>query len=180
MNRSLNHPSIVALFGFFALVGTARADVIVEFDSENTIAQVGETFDVRVIMTTDDEILGWGLDLIIGDEAIASLTAAPIIGPLWDAFVTPDGDGLGGLAFPDPIGPGNDFLLTTLTFTAHEIGETELLLDITATDLTEGFAINPVGGAAAVFHAGTITVIPAPSVLTILLVGAAALSRRRR
>lgn len=169
----------IVTLALLALAGAAKAGLVVEFDSQDTVVHVGDTFDVRITMTTDEEILGWGLDLLIVDETVASLVGTPVVGPLWDPFATPDGDGLGGLAFPDPIGPGDDFLLATLTFTAHEIGETDLILSYSLVDFTEGF-INDSGFAVATLLTGTITVVPAPGALSLFFMGAAASRRRRR
>lgn len=166
--------------GLSVAAGTAQAGVVVGFDDAVSTVHVGDTFEVRIVMTTDEQILGWGLDLTIEDESIASLDGPPEVGPLWDAFSTPDGDGLGGLAFPDPVGPGNDFLLATLTFIAHEIGITDLQLSYTDADLTEGFATNKGTFAETTFNAGQIIVVPVPGGFVVLLAAMAPGRRRRR
>jgi hypothetical protein len=167
------------VIGTLGLAG-ASADIMVTLmPADSTIAAVGMTTDVCILadIPEADAILGWGLDLNVGDPGIADITNVAI-GPLFNAVATPDGDGLGGLAFPDCVW-GSEILLATVTFTGYAPGTTGLALgDSYPVDLTEGFALCEQGFATVFYGDGSITVVPEPASLVLLALGALALRRR--
>ncbi len=49
----------------------AMATVTVTFSPVNSVVVVGNTVDVQIIATTDDPMLGWGVDFFNFDDGIA-------------------------------------------------------------------------------------------------------------
>lgn len=162
-------------------LASASAEIIVGLDpSDSVIPNVGGTAAVDIVadIPETEPVLGWGLDLAADDPSIADWTLISI-GPLWDAVATPDGDGLGGLAFPDSVW-GSNVLLATVEFTGFALGMTPLnLSDNYPDDLTEGFALDPTGFAQVTYLPGTITVVPEPAALSLLALGGLLALRRR-
>lgn len=159
-------------------VCSAPAGVIVEVQPPNLVVATGQVFTVNVVADIHEPVVGWGLDLTF-DPAVVSLTGAPAIGPAWLPAGTLDGDGLAGLAFPASIS-GTEILLATMSFSAVALGQTELALDITPGDLTEGFPLDPTGFASVTLESGEVTVVPEPTDLALLLIGAGLVMRRKR
>lgn len=164
------------------LVGSAAGGIVVRIDPSyqevNLTARPWVECRILADIPEAEAIVGWGLDLTL-DGASVSLVAPVGIGPIWDAVYTPDGDELGGLAFPDPVW-GEGVLLATITVNPEALGITQLLLsDDNPLDLTEGFALAGSGFAEVTYILGQIEVIPEPATLFLLLVGGVALIRRR-
>ena len=159
---------------------SASADIIVRFDPADAgIDSPGDTTTVNIVayIPEEDAILGWGLDLIVEDPGVADITGFMINTALFNAISSPDGDDLGGLAFPVCIW-GYDVLLATVEFTGYGIGITEIMLaDDYPDDLTEGFALCGTGFASMIYGSGLITV-PEPASVSLLALGLLALRRR--
>lgn len=164
--------ALAAVACAYSLAGVmpASADIVVRFEPVSSVVQLHDVFGVRIVADIDDLVVGWGLDLTIADETIASLISAPDLGDDWVPAFAPDGDGLSALAFPDSVG-GTDTLLATLTFSADSLGDTDLLLSVTPGDLTEGFALDPSGFANVQYLPGQIQVVPEPVAVIIVLSG---------
>lgn len=165
-------------FGHFSII-PPPPDVVVRFDPRLQTVELGDIFTVDIVADIGVPILGWGLDLLIESAGIVSLDSPPAIGPDWLSVFAADGDGLAGLAFPDPV-VGNDIVLGSLTFAADAIGQADLSLATTAGDLTEGFALDSEGFAELLFESGNVTVVPEPATLALCLLGGLGLMRRRR
>ncbi len=97
----------------------------------------GDAVDVEVYATTSAQLVGFGFDLIAGDELDYN---GYDTGPAFTSVRgTPDGDGIAGLAFSGAL-DGVDILLGTAHYDAALVGEVLVQLTTTAGDLTEGFA----------------------------------------
>lgn len=145
----MNKQSIFRWATLCVMLGAAiplqsNAAIIVSFDTSAASVNAGETFEVDVVADIPalEAVLGWGIDIASSDPAIALQVGVPVIGPLWSAAPTMDGDGLAGLAFPLPIS-GVDVVLATLTFEALSIGVVDLAASISPLDFTEGFPLAP-------------------------------------
>jgi len=152
------------------------AEVSVRATPSAKTVNVGQPFDMQLRADIGDPVLGWGLDVTFDGDIIGQ-ALAPTIGPLWASVHTPDGDGLAGLKFPPSIS-GNDILLATLHFVAIAPGQTDLVIGVTAGDLTEGFALDPTGFASLHFEPASVTVVPEPA-SGLLLAGCVMWLRRR-
>jgi hypothetical protein len=154
----------------------ATATTIVEVRLESSSVRVGDT--VRVDLYADllgtaaaPNFLGWGLDLGV-DPLLLQPATAPEIGPLWTPLPSADGDGLAGGSFPS-LPAANDVLLASVTLLATAPGRALVFTDITPGDLTEGFALDPVGFAAVTLGTAEIEVIPEPGAGALLALGCA-------
>jgi hypothetical protein len=169
----------VLAVGAFSLA-SASADIMVGFDPTNAmINDVGLTTTVDIVadIPENEPVLVWGLDLNVVNPGIADWELLSI-GPSWAAAPTPDGDGLGGIAFPAGIW-GDDILLATVQFTGFAVGTTEIFLsDDYPEDLTEGFYLDPEGVGVPQYMNGFVTVVPEPASLSLLVLGLLALRRR--
>ena len=118
-------------------------------------------------------MLAWGLDLTL-DQPLVAVSGAPVLGPGWLAFATPDGDGLGGVALEGVTGT---HLLASLTLEGLAPGLVSLGLAVTPRDRTEGFALDPTGFASGIVLQGaTLLVVPEPRGLGALAACAVALT----
>ncbi len=140
---------------------TGLADVTVRARPSVATVNVGDPFDMELRADLGDPVLGWGLDVAFDGDIIGQ-ALAPTIGPLWASVHTPDGDDLAGLKYPPSLS-GNDILLATLHFIAVAPGQTDLVIGVTAGDLTEGFALDPTGFANVQFEPASVTVLPEPA-----------------
>lgn len=155
------------------------AAVTVWFEPPAQTRNVGEAFFVDILASMSEPVLGWGLDLA-WEPSILGAQGAPVIGASWSQVVTPDGDGLAGLAFPLGV-QGSEVLLARVALVALAVGETNLLLSITPDDPTEGFLLDPVGSASPSFQPAQVTVTPEPATAALLvLLGFVGARRRTR
>jgi hypothetical protein len=157
----------------------ASATVTVFFVAQDSeITSVGGTVSVDIMASMTEPIIGWGLDLTIGDTGIANLVSFTLASPPWDPPLTGmrDADGLTGFAFPS--GLTGTVPLGTLVFHGNALGITPIALSYTPGDETEGFAIDPTGFDTVNFIDGTVEVTPEPASLALLALGALALRRR--
>jgi len=171
--------SLALLVALAALAGPATAGVIVvTFDPlVSFIAPVGGTAQVNLVadIPADSPVLGWGLDLDIVNPAVAALVNVSVAAP-WTQ-VSGDGDGLGGLAFPNGV-TGNDIVLATLTLQGLSQGTSLMMVSATQGDLTEGFALDPTGFGLFVAPCGAVVVTPEPATLVLLAVAGFMVRRR--
>ena len=173
---------LVISFGFALaclVPAAAGASVIVTVTPAAPSVSVGGTVTVDVVAQfgAPDAVLAWGLDLTL-DPALAGVSGAPVLGPSWLAFATPDGDGLGGVALEGLTGT---HLLASLTLEGLAPGLLSLGLAVTVRDRTEGFALDPSGFATGVVLQGAmLEVVPEPRGLAGLAACAAALIAARR
>lgn len=183
----------VMLASFIIVGQVARADVVVRFEPDVSTVGLGDTFTVDIVADLFDPILAWGIDLTVSDGSVLStwqdnaLLSLPVIGPQWaDPGSTPDGDLLGGVAFPNAIS-GTDIILATITLSADALGETDLFLgddnpfpfEFPPNDLTEGFGLDPTGFATVTYLSGHVLVTPEPSTALLLSVASLFVLRRR-
>jgi len=183
MTKAVRALGAVLAVGILA-AGAANATIIVQWaPMDSVIPSVGGTTTVDLVanIPEDDKILGWGLDVLVSNPSIVSMTDVTI-GPMFDPFPAPDLDGLAGSVFPPTDGVwGANVLLATIEFTGLKEGSAYLFSGATPADLTEGFAkFLPVGEFAdAQFMCdSTITVLPEPGSLALLMLGLLALRRR--
>ncbi len=176
--KLLRHNRLWALAATL-LASSAWGDIIVRFDPPDETVGLGDVFTMDIVADITDPVIGWGLDLSIVDPTIVSTVGAPAVGPDWFGAFAPDGDGLVGLAFPDSVS-GIGVLLATMTFSADALGETDLLLSITAGDLTEGFPLDIVDFGMIDFEPGHVTVIPAPGAVLLGIIGLGMVALRKR
>jgi len=172
--------NIVLCTAVLLMASPALADTVYAgFEPTPKIVNLGDTFTVDIMADMTNPVVGWGLDLTVVTPAVANRTANdPVIGPMWDPAFAPDGDGLAGLAFPSGV-VGNDILLATVEFKALAYGVTDLVLSVTAGDLTEGFALEAPGAFDNYeFTVGQIRVVPEPAALALLGLSLLALRRR--
>ncbi len=169
---------VVGLVTLVCLGGPARGGLIVRFDTPERTIGLGDVFTIDILADVGDPLVGWGVDLSF-DPAILSRVDSPAIGPRWFPASAPDGDGLAGLAFPDSVS-GAGVLLASVTFSGVTLGETDLTLSRTPGDLTEGFALDPVGFAEPVFESAHVFVVPEPcaGLLGVIALSVIGLGRR--
>jgi hypothetical protein len=162
-------------------IGQASADVTAFFNpTPATIGSVGGTTVVSIVADMPDAVAGWGLDVSVADNSIASIISSSVSAP-WIGVSSPDGDDLAGLA-PPPSGiAGTGVVLATLTLQGNNVGSTDLILSVTPGDLTEGFVLDDGEGnfTPATFINGRVNVIPEPGALALLVIGALVGLRRR-
>lgn len=158
---------------------TARSATIVWVEPVKATLDVGETVELEVRADIPDAVWGWGLDLIFGSPGVVSVIDVQVNDATWDAAMSPDGDGLVGLAFPQPV-QGDNLLLATVTVRGDAMGQTAATAGYTAGDLTEGFPFEPAGFDNEVtFQPANLAVVP-EAMTGVLLVGAALLLLCRR
>ena len=171
---------LLALLVALLATGTACASsvIVVSFNPSDTVVERGDTFTVDIVATIleDSAIVGWGMDVSFDTSLVFHDSDTGVaLGPMFDAAPGPvgDEDGLIGLVpIPSPVW-GDGIVLATLTFTATELGVTDLLGSYTDGDPWEGFYF--VGGdmACVDFMGGTITIVPLPTALLAGLAGLA-------
>ena len=131
------------------LVSPALADIMITATPLNQIIEVGQTATVDIYASIPEA------------EAIT-------------------GDGIGGLVFPPATVWGDNVMLGTLSYMGDAVGVANIAMgDDYPADLTEGFALEPVGEFATVqYGAFQITVVPEPAALVLLALGGLVLRRR--
>jgi len=157
---------LLAICGHSAL---ALATVSTQFDPVLAEVVLGSTIEVTIIADIPEPVIAWGLDVVVSDDAVLELSEPPTIGSAWAPASTPDGDQLGGLAFPTAVS-GDDVVLASLTYFAVSIGEADLMVEVTPDDPTEGFGLDPTGFAATSFVPATVIVTPEPRTLWLIVV----------
>ncbi len=166
-----------ALAGVLLISQPSDASLVdVRVQPMEATVQLGDPFVAAIVADIPDPVLGFGLDLTF-DGSILSTVGDPMIGPLFQPVVAPDGDGLAGLAFPSSVS-GSNILLATVMFNADNLGATGLVPGVTDGDLTEGFALDPTGFAEASLHSARVTVVPEPMSAALLALGGLTLRRR--
>ena len=177
----VKHNYLTGLAVTILLVSSARGNITGRFDPSDLTVGLGDIFTMDIVadIPDSDAVLGWGLDLTIGDPSILSIVGDPAIGPLWNAAFAPDSDGLAALAFPNSIS-GTNVLLATMTFSADSLGETDLFLSVTRGDLTEGFPLDNIGFGTVVFEPGHVSVVPVPGAIALGLFGFGMLALLKR
>jgi len=168
----------ITLLGYLFAGSAAHATVTVRFDPPVVTTPVGSTVDVSIYADIPTPVVAWGLDLVIGDGGVASVATPPVIGPSWLAATTADGDGLAGLAFPNSI-TGSNILLATVSLQAISVGESDLVIQVTPGDPTEGFGLDPIGFASTSFLPGRLQVTPEPSTALICTIAGLVFFSRR-
>jgi hypothetical protein len=169
---------VMAVVVVAVLAGSGLATVIVDVQPASSEVTIGQGFNVSIVATIPDPVVGWGLDLSF-DHAVLSLVGSPVIGPVWLPATALDSDGLAGLAFPSSIS-GTSVLLATVHLSAIAAGETDLTLSVTPGDLTEGFPLDPTGFATMTLGSAHVTAVPEPTVAVLLLVASVLAMPRRR
>ena len=153
------------------LASPALADVMVNFVPDYVDGLTpGQDVAVDIFADIPDAIVGWQLDLDTGGYASYD-PMLTMIGLEWTP-VSDDGDALGGLAFPAPVG-GDGVHLATITLTY--LGGNGLV-DVTADDFGEGFALYPTGFAD--WSSTGVYLVPEPASLMLLALVGLALRRR--
>ncbi len=170
-----------------ALAGPALGTVTVFLNPVSEVVTVGDVFslEIKALIPDQEAVLAWGLDLDYEVPGVLARTSTPpVMGAMWRATHSPDGDGLTAAAQQPGTGVSGTVVLATIEFQAVANGETGLLLgDDYPADLLEGFALMPppVGGFAQVAYVpGRVYVVPEPGMfLLAVLAGGHALIRRR-
>lgn len=172
----------LVVLGSIALCETARGGscgtdlcVRIEPQSQQVPLITSATFTVDIVADIYQPIVGWGLDVVLTMPGVIVQNGAPAIGPAWIGAAAADGDGLAGLAFPSSVS-GVGIVLATLTFNPNALGTTQLDLQLTPGDLSEGFALDPTGFASVTLTSGSVTVVPEPTT-ALLLAGGLLLGR---
>jgi len=165
-------------------MASASATIMVDFEPWDAYiyGPIGDTVEVEIWadIPEADAILGWGLDLIVDDPSIADVTGTPVIGGDFYAGAGGDGDGLAGLAFPDPIW-GPHVTLATVTFERISPIDwiwTDIWMDATEGDLKEGFLLADGINFADWYSLTGYVNTPEPASLTMLALFGLALRRR--
>ena len=171
-----------------AWAAPALAVIDVYLAPADSYTTVGGTVAVDILadIPVGEPIVGWGLDLSVDLPVGHVVAGSVVVGPLFDAVPTADGDALAGYVHLDSLS-GNGVLLATVTLMGDALGDSPLTLgDNNAfphvappADLTEGFGLDPSGFADVVYHAGVLHVIPEPATFALLVLGGLALARRR-
>ncbi len=172
--------SFAAVFVVVASPGAARASVVVSVVAANPEreVEVGDEVEIQLRVAADQPLLGWGLDLVFDRTQFEAL-APPVVGPLWTGVAAADGDGLAALAFPIGIS-GSDLLLASVRLRVLRAGVGRIAASFDASDLAEGFPLDPSGFDLDVrFEGLDLRVIPEPGSALLLLLGLAGLGRRR-
>lgn len=171
-----------------ALATPAWAAIDVYLAPVDSYTTVGGTVAVDILadIPVGEPIVGWGLDLSVDLPVGHVVAGSVVIGPLFDAVPTADGDDLAGYVHLDSLS-GNGVLLATVTLMGDVLGDTPLTLgDNNAfphvappADLTEGFGLDPTGFADVNYTGGVLHVIPEPATFALLVLGGLAVARRR-
>lgn len=161
----------------------SEAAVLLSFSPGTTNVSAGQSFSVDLLADLPDPIVGWGLDLSF-NSAVLSLTGFTLDSQ-WTSVLSPDGDNIGGLAFPSAIG-GNGVRLGTFSFMALANGTSPLETLFDSGDFTEGFLLasgsfDSVAAAVGSVQVGAPgpTPVPEPSTWHCLALACGALTLRR-
>lgn len=134
---------IVLILGSPPIAGPVQAGMILVTGSpEKDSVSVNESFSVEITADIEENILGFGVDLVFDSDLLAVSgyeIAVPFL-PLRSR----DGDGLAALAYPHDV-TGRNVPLLTVTFLPLAPGTAEIAVGITGDDPTEGFPEYRVG-----------------------------------
>lgn len=122
------------------ILGSPSADaatVSIDLTPSASVVNVNNLFDVAITANIEREILGFGFDMDM-PAGLLELVSVNIAAP-FTPMMSPDGDGLAGLCFPDLIA-GANVPLATVRLRALAPGIVQIGIGVTPGDLTEGFA----------------------------------------
>ena len=154
----------------WSMASRVHAVAIVDVIPSQSMVRIGQPFEVELRGSLSRPVLGWGLDLSYTAGSLAPQDI-PEIGPAWIRINAADGDGLAGLAFPNPVF-GVSLLLARIQFVALAPGTFSFIAGLTEGDLAEGFPLTPAGFEDDV-RLGHATVVVVDESSTIELVGVA-------
>ena len=162
------------------LVSPATAEIMVTMDpaaSAVNIADGTAAVEIWADIPVEDAIVGFGFDADLTGTS-AAFGGFAYNAALFMEMPDGDGDGIQGLV-PLPGVVSGNVLLGEMTFSLVELGLTDVAFSATPGDLNEGFALETPGEFAAVTYCGgCINVVPEPTALALLALGALALRRR--
>jgi hypothetical protein len=161
--------------------------IVVSFVPSATTVQAGETFTVDIVanIPASMALVSWGMDAsfdssILGHDPLADVAIGSAFTPAQG--LVGDGDGLLAVALaPDPPVSGTSVVLATLTFTALQVGMTDLVGELPEGAPFAGFFA--LGGTAipVTFEGAVVAVVPLPPAVLLggLGLACAGIMRRR-
>ncbi|MGB9625300.1 MAG: hypothetical protein ACPMAQ_10605, partial [Phycisphaerae bacterium] len=143
-------------------VGTASAGMIT-VDVTPLVSQVtpDQTFDVKITADLTEPLVAFGFHLVF-DESLLTLDSVAVAPP-FKPLVAPGSPltSVAGYTFP-AVGPADNVLLATATFTAKAAGAPAVGIGTTPGDPSEGFVQHGVSGLSDVTVAPAVVTVLAP------------------